>query len=94
MGETKMIGIDFTWIDLNGKLTNSLEVFTCDLLDCIADQNEQKNFVIITHCIWHISTADFAEQNGRNAKLNGRLPLIISKRLNFSHSKNYPATFQ
>lgn len=44
-----MIGIDFTWIDLNGKLTNSLEVFTCDLLDCIADQNQQKNFVIITH---------------------------------------------
>lgn len=49
MGETKMIGIDFTWIDLNGKLTNSLEFFTCDLLDCIADQNQQKNFVIITH---------------------------------------------
>ena len=46
-----MIGIDFTWIDLNGKLTNSLEVFTCDLLDCIADQNQQKNFVIITHPI-------------------------------------------
>lgn len=25
-------------------------------------------------CIWHIPTAGFAEQNGRNAKLNGRLP--------------------
>lgn len=24
-------------------------------------------------CIWHISTAGFAEQNGRNAKLNGRI---------------------
>lgn len=26
-----------------------------------------------TFCIWHIPTAGFAEQNGRNAKLNGRL---------------------
>ena len=26
------------------------------------------------NCIWHIPTAGFAEQNGRNAKLNGRLP--------------------
>ena len=25
-------------------------------------------------CIWHIPTAGFAEQNGRNAKLNGHLP--------------------
>lgn len=25
-------------------------------------------------CIWHLPTAGFAEQNGRNAKLNGRLP--------------------
>ena len=24
-------------------------------------------------CIWRISTAGFAEQNGRNAKLNGRI---------------------
>ena len=24
-------------------------------------------------CIWHIPTAGFAEQNGRNAKLSGRL---------------------
>lgn len=24
-------------------------------------------------CIWHISTAGFAEQNGRNAKLNGHI---------------------
>lgn len=24
-------------------------------------------------CIWHIQTAEFAEQNGRNAKLNGRI---------------------
>ena len=44
-----MIGIDFTWINLNGKLTQSLEIFTCDLLDCIAQQNQQDNFVIITH---------------------------------------------
>ena len=28
----------------------------------------------LTCCIWHIPTAGFAEQNGRNAKLNGRLP--------------------
>ena len=26
------------------------------------------------YCIWHIPTAGFAEQNGRNAKLNSRLP--------------------
>ena len=30
--------------------------------------------VIDAICIWHIPTAGFAEQNGRNAKLNGRLP--------------------
>lgn len=35
-----MIGIDFTWINLNGKLTQSLEIFTCDLLDCIAQKNQ------------------------------------------------------
>lgn len=28
----------------------------------------------VSLCIWHIPTAGFAEQNGRNAKLNGRLP--------------------
>lgn len=44
-----MVGIDFTWINLNGKLTQSLEIFTCDLLDCIAQKNQQDNFVIITH---------------------------------------------
>lgn len=27
----------------------------------------------VLKCIWHIPTAGFAEQNGRNAKLNGRL---------------------
>lgn len=26
-----------------------------------------------TPCIWRILTAGFAEQNGRNAKLNGRI---------------------
>ena len=25
------------------------------------------------YCIWRILTAGFAEQNGRNAKLNGRI---------------------
>lgn len=25
------------------------------------------------NCIWRILTAGFAEQNGRNAKLNGRI---------------------
>ncbi len=44
-----MIGIDFTWINFNGNLTESLEIFTCDLLDCIVEQNQQENFVIITH---------------------------------------------
>lgn len=29
----------------------------------------KKDFI----CIWRISTAEFAEQNGRNAKLNGRI---------------------
>lgn len=46
-----MIGIDFTWINLNGNLTGSLDVFTFDLLDCIAEQKQQENFVIITHPI-------------------------------------------
>lgn len=27
----------------------------------------------IFRCIWRILTAGFAEQNGRNAKLNGRI---------------------
>ena len=27
----------------------------------------------IDKCIWRILTAGFAEQNGRNAKLNGRI---------------------
>ena len=27
----------------------------------------------MTECIWRILTAGFAEQNGRNAKLNGRI---------------------
>ena len=27
----------------------------------------------LPHCIWRILTAGFAEQNGRNAKLNGRI---------------------
>lgn len=44
-----MIGIDFTWIDTNGKLTGSLEIFTCDLLDCIVAQRQETNFIIITH---------------------------------------------
>lgn len=44
-----MIGIDFTWINFNGNLTESLEIFTCDLLDCIVERNQQKNFIIITH---------------------------------------------
>ena len=44
-----MIGIDFTWIDTNGKLTGSLEIFTCDLLDGIVAQRQETNFIIITH---------------------------------------------
>lgn len=45
----KMIGIDFTFIDFNMKLTTSLEIFTCDILDCIAKQKQEKNFIIIVH---------------------------------------------
>lgn len=44
-----MIGIDFTFINLNMKLTESLEIFTCDILDCIAKQKQESNFVIIVH---------------------------------------------
>lgn len=36
-------------------------------------QNAWKNEKSVIWCIWHISTAGFAEQNGRNAKLNGRI---------------------
>ena len=32
---------------------------------------EKLNSIIL--CIWRILTAGFAEQNGRNAKLNGRI---------------------
>jgi len=35
------------------------------------DKPEDDNFPKM--CIWHIPTAGFAEQNGRNAKLNGRI---------------------
>lgn len=28
---------------------------------------------LLFECIWRILTAGFAEQNGRNAKLNGRI---------------------
>lgn len=45
----KMIGIDFTFIDFNMKLTTSLEIFTCDILDCIAKQKQEKNFIIVVH---------------------------------------------
>lgn len=45
-----MIGIDFTFIDLDKmSLTGSLEVFTCDIRNCIAAQNQEDNFVIIVH---------------------------------------------
>lgn len=44
-----MIGIDFTWGNFREDPTSSLAVFTCDLLDCIAEQNQQKNFAIIAH---------------------------------------------
>lgn len=43
-----MIGIDFTWIHYDRNMTGSLEVFACDLLDCIAEKNQHDNFVIIT----------------------------------------------
>lgn len=42
-----MIGIDFTWINFNGNLTESLEIFTCDLLDCIVEQNQRKRILLL-----------------------------------------------
>lgn len=42
-----MIGIDFTWINLNGKLTQSLEIFTCDLLDCIAQKKKISRTILL-----------------------------------------------
>lgn len=37
-------------------------------------KKKQKNLkTILAVCIWRILTAGFAEQNGRNAKLNGRI---------------------
>ena len=44
-----MIGIDFTFINFNMNLTGSLEIFTCDILDCIAEQKQEDNFVLIVH---------------------------------------------
>ena len=44
------------------------------LEDCNVAYNDTLEQVINEICIWHIPTAGFAEQNGRNAKLNGRLP--------------------
>lgn len=39
------------------------------------DPNDKKQQIYVKDAtyIWHISTAGFAEQNGRNAKLNGRI---------------------
>ena len=49
-----------------------------ELRMALEDIEENDMMIIISlsgeNCIWHIPTAGFAEQNGRNAKLNGRLP--------------------
>ena len=38
---------------------------------CKMDEETEKLLELL--CIWRIPTAGFAEQNGRNAKLNGRI---------------------
>lgn len=45
-------------------------------LDCYEYYHPDRSVIQsgpVAFCIWHISTAGFAEQNGRNAKLNGRI---------------------
>lgn len=60
----------------------NIEKYTANrFLLCIYGETEKRmindtayEIIIRFECIWHIPTAGFAEQNGRNAKLNGRLP--------------------
>ncbi len=40
-------------------------------LNIVKSRNAISYYIIRSVCIWHIPTAGFAEQNGRNAKLNG-----------------------
>ena len=52
---------------------NNTEKAACKVsIDCPVRKNPLKHAKSLTVCIWHILTAGFAEQNGRNAKLNGR----------------------
>lgn len=50
-----------------------------NIKEYIAEDNEEMAVKTIQEiyarieCIWRILTAGFAEQNGRNAKLNGRI---------------------
>ena len=58
----KWIIIAWDQIRLNKKISIILVVFITMSI-----------FLIGVICIWRILTAGFAEQNGRNAKLNGRI---------------------
>lgn len=72
-----MIGIDFTWINLNGKLTQSLEIFTCDLLDCIAQKKKSAG----QFCYYHASrNGKFAAGTFSNVSgiWNGRLWIEVA----------------
>ena len=39
----------------------------------LGKKNAMETGTFMAYCIWRILTAGFAEQNGRNAKLNGRI---------------------
>lgn len=65
-------GINY-WLDnTDRQLKNDLSSLDITLF-CVHGNHEARPWEA-GDCIWHLPTAGFAEQNGRNAKLNGRLP--------------------
>ena len=65
-------------VKLSGKRSKPFRAVKTDkwVFDPVTRRSKQIRFTIgyyTTRCIWRILTAGFAEQNGRNAKLNGRI---------------------
>ena len=53
---------------------NTILLILCNALSCFIISTILFQFMNGKYkCIWRILTAGFAEQNGRNAKLNGRI---------------------
>ena len=56
------------------ELAEHSELLSLKAKTILLKENDKVERIHFLYCIWHIPTAGFAEQNGRNAKLNGRLP--------------------